>query len=356
MPHSALRKRLVSDRNSEARNDELFRQAVGTFAALSRPSHHEIRQLETLTLALYEKTGPDARRYAAAVLSERSRVPRGLLMKLALEPVPTAAPLLSRTQALSTRDWLSIIKQTDIDHARVIARRTDLSTAVRAILTHLERKQGAASGVVVPSMPDAATAESVIAPAKSPKSLKDVQLQLRAAMAGNSAGISDRAETAPLKPISEKRSTLLSRLRETALTGDIELFGTALADALAIEYAVAHDIVYAKGTHDLVMALRALSLPVAEAHLIVRAARPDTLTTTASTRLFIERFSGLSATQADDRLQDWRQQSAWIQAAAPMPPAEPEPAQDDDWDQRNEVDFDTLEGGNDVYPALRAVG
>lgn len=356
MPHSALRKRLPSDRNSEARIDELFRQAVGTFAALSRPTSHEIRQLETLTLALYERTGTEARRYAAAVLSECKRAPRRLLLQLAVEPVSLAAPLLMRTNALSTRDWLHIIKQTDLDHGRVIARRSDLPTAVRAVLTHLERRasateepsdQGAASVPVnAPAIPDADI---------RPRTLKDVQLQLRAAMAGNTAGQPAAASAASHR---DKPSTRLARLRATALSGDLELFVTALADALSIEYAVAHDIVHSRGTHDLVLALRALSLPVAEAHLIVRAARPDTLSTTASIRLFIERFGALTAAQADDRLRDWREQSSWISSYAPMtaPAVDQAALPDDAWDMRQPVDFDDLEGSNDAFPVLQAVG
>ncbi|MCP1198145.1 hypothetical protein [Notoacmeibacter sp. MSK16QG-6] len=352
MPHTALRKRLVSDRNSEARIDELFRQAVGTFAALSRPSGHEIRQLETLALALYERTGTEARRYAAAVLSERSRVPRGLLLKLALEPVSISAPLLSRTHALSTRDWLHIIKQTDIEHGRVIARRSDLPTAVRAILTHLQRKQGVSSAEQTsPKSPESLTPSHIEKGSAPPTSLKEVQLQLRAAMAGNDVGQSATAAITRKKP-----STRLARLRASALSGDIELFGTALADALGIKYAVAHDIIHSKGTQDLVMALRALSIPSAEAHLIVRAARPDTLSTTASIRLFIERFDALSAVQADDRLRDWRVQSSWISTYSSTPENPIKSSTDDAWDMRKAIDFDELEGGNDAYPSLRAVG
>ncbi|RLQ87524.1 hypothetical protein [Notoacmeibacter ruber] len=355
MPQSVLRSRLVVDRNSEARPDAVFRHAVGTFAALTRPSGYEVRQLEALGLALFPRTSEDARRYAAAVLSDRTRAPRGLLLKLALEPVAISAPLLMRTPVFSTRDWLHIVKNTDIDHARVIGRRGELPSAVRAILTHLKRKHSLPAQEPTPATTEPNT-QSLSSRSKTsmPKTLKEVQMQLRAAMAGNSGH--HGASTTRDQGVITKPSTLLAKLRETALSGDVELFATALADALAIELPVANDIVHSNGTHEILMALRALSLTAAEAHLIVRAVRPDTLTTTASICLFIERFEALTATQADDKLRNWREQSVLAVAESTAAKLATDSLSHDEWDDREPVDFETLSGGNDAMPRLRAVG
>ncbi len=340
--------RIVSDRHSEDRADELFRESVGAFAALTRPSGRQVEQLEALALALYERTGMEVRRYAAAVLSDNARAPRGLLLRLAHEPIAVSAPLLSRTTSFSTRDWLHLIKNTGIDHSRVIARRSDLPTTIRVVLSHLQRREDG----IAATPKEAETGRGAKMAAQSPRTLREVQLQLRAMMAGNGAG---RIQPSQPAAGAELPSLLRARLQPTALSGDVELFVTALADALGLSYTVADHIVRAEGTHHLVLALRALGISPAEAHLLIRAIRPDTLGTTTSIRLFIERFEALSADQAQDRLDDWRRQSAAAgqsahQAAEPVEEAVAKAA------DRAPVDFKALSAENDALPRLCAAG
>ena len=340
------RPHIASDRKSAERVDGLFREAVGAFASLTRPSSHEISQVETLALALYPRTSPDARRYAAAVLSDKVRAPRGLLLRLALEPVAVSAPLLSRTPAFSSRDWLHVIKNTDIDHSRIIARRSDLPATVQIVLSHLEKKQGVP--IDHPQTPIDKGPQS-----PSPQTLKHVNSQLQAMMAGNYSG--EAISPLPLRDSPERRRVCREQLQATALTGDLELFATALADALSIDYAVAADIVEAEGTHQILVALRALDLSAAEAHLVVRAARPHSLATTASIRLFIERYESLSATLAEERVADWRHQSAAREASLHANAVE-RVRSNDDWDRRTPIDFEKLSAENDQFEAMQAVG
>ncbi|EXL10081.1 hypothetical protein [Aquamicrobium defluvii] len=284
--------RQIAIRAGAGKAERLFRAAISAYCALTRPSRREITQLDDLTLPLFDEVSPEARRFAAAALSESESVPPGLLKRLADEPVEIAAPLLIRSRALSDVELIALIGRHGLPHARAIARRKSLHPTIVSLVRALDRPD---------SLPKKEAASS------QGKAAERTRDQLRSMMAD---GPHLSFSIAPATPQG------FGRLLNAALDTNAAFFHTALADALNIGFDAARSIASSNDHVPLLTALRALDLKEAEAFLIVSAALPGSFPDIGSVRLFIVRYRSLNPKTAAAKVASWAKGAVTSPAAA----------------------------------------
>ncbi|TPI73653.1 DUF2336 domain-containing protein [Mesorhizobium sp. B2-8-9] len=293
--------RQIAIRTEAGKAERLFRAAVSAFCSLTRPSRREIAQLEDLTLPLFDEVSVESRRYVAAALSECDYAPAALVRRLAEEPVEIAAPLLTRSNALSDIDLIALIGRHGLPHARAIARRKELNPTIADLIRVLER----------PTLVKARPPETVtrLAPKPEPAAKADTDRPAP----GEAAEHARRRLRAMMRPTGDAAdvNTFLGqpayvKLRETALTGNLAFFQTALADVLEIDFATARSVTGQSGYVALLAALRALDLSEDRAFLIAVAVYPGEFPHPQAIRLFLDSYRLLHRETALDKVRAWK--------------------------------------------------
>lgn len=313
---SSLDFRQIAARGNNGRAERLLRAAISAFCALTRPSKREITQIEDLALPLLDMVSADARRFAAAALSECEDAPANLVLRLADEPVGISAPLLIRSRALSDIDLIALIGRHGAAHARAIARRPTLNVPVARLIDTLLRpdnKEISAMPELAAISRDTAPDEKAIPAAEvepadeAPRRLtaEEVRGRLRAMMHPNRPGL--RFENRDGAVFDEGAgSKHYEKLRTTALTGVPAFFQTALADALNIDFAKARSLTETGSYSYLMVALRALDLDEAQAFLLTAAVFPSMFGHPETIRLFLERYTVLHRDAALEQVGYWK--------------------------------------------------
>ena len=273
--------RQIAIRTEAGKAERLFSAAISAFCALTRPSRREIAQLDDLTLPLFDDVSTEARRFAAAALSECESAPPGLVKRLANEPVEISAPLLVRSRALGSVELIALIGRHGLPHARAIARRKDLHPTIASLVRALNR-------------PAAKTTDEN--PPPSGQAADRTREQLRTIMVDNGG---------PSLSIAPATAGTFRRLLDGALSANAAFFQTALADALGVEFGSAVRLVSPSDHFSLLVSLRALDLREAEAFLIVSAACPGSFPDVPSVRLFVERYRGMERQAAVAKVAAW---------------------------------------------------
>jgi uncharacterized protein (DUF2336 family) len=287
--------RQIAARTEKGKAERLFRAAVSAFCSLTRPSRRELAQLDDLTLPLFDDVSPEGLRFAAAALSECEHAPPGLVKRLSEAAVGIAAPLLIRSQALDDVDLISLIGRHGLPHARAIARRKNLHPAIASLIRALERQtQTDGLAGVSPSSPQGLRViQEQEAPAPMPgEAEEETRQRLREIMGAR----------APIVPANTDTYT---KLRDTALSGNVALFQTALADALGIDFATAGAIAAASDYSSLLVGLRMLDVTEANAFLIASALHPGLATQPQAIQLFLDRYRHLDREEAARKLAMW---------------------------------------------------
>jgi len=292
--------RQIAIRTETGKAERLFRAVVSAFCSLTRPSRREIAQLEDLTLPLFDDVSVESRRYVAAALSECEYAPSALVRRLAEEPVEIAAPLLTRSNALSDIDLIALIGRHGLPHARAIARRKELNPTIADLIRALERPT-----LVKTKPPETITR---LAPKPEPAPKADTS-----PVPGEAAENARRRLRSMMRPADDSAdvNTFLGqpaymKLRETALTGNAAFFQTALADALDIDFATARSVTGQSSYAALLAALRALDLSEDRAFLIAVAVYPGEFPHPQAIRLFLDRYRLLHREAALDKVRGWK--------------------------------------------------
>ena len=283
--------RQIAMRTETRKAERLFRAAISAFCSLPRPSRREIAQLEDLALPLFDDVPDEALRFGAAALSETEYAPRQLILRLAECKVDVAAPLLIRSAVLGDVDLIALIGRHGLPHARAIGRRKDLNPAIAHLIRALERPKLALAQPAedaAPKINDRTTTE----PGEAAEGVRHRLRTIMAETRGTSAAVRD--------------ATPYTKLRETALSGNLAFFQTALADALRIDFATAHSIVMANDFTRLLSALRVLELGEDHAFLIAVAVLPQQFPHPQAIRLFLDRYRLLPPEVARNQLSQWQ--------------------------------------------------
>ncbi len=274
------------------RSERLFRAAVSAFCSLTRPLRRDIKQLEDLVLPLFDTVSVEARRFAAAALSECADAPGVLIRRLSNEAVDIAAPLLIRSKILRDVDLIALIGRHGLPHARAIARRADLNPAIADLVWALENPK-------LVRLPLPKERQAQMEAANRAQALNDGNLE---PVPGSSADNARRrlrsmmvsAQTVPDATTEQPAGSLrYTKLREMALTGNPALFQTALADASDIDFPTAKSIIETGNYSELTDVLRSLELSEEQAFLIAACVCPGKFADPEAIRLFLYSYRNI---------------------------------------------------------------
>lgn len=270
--------------------ERVFRAAISAYCTLERPTRHETAQLDDLALGLFDAVSVEARRFAAAALSECETAPPGLVRRLVEEPLEIAAPLLVRSRVLSDVDLIALIGHCGIDHAKVIARREDLNPVIAALIRALVAR----AETVGEEAPAGET------PRQESAALAEVRSRLLDLMKRREPDEPPRFSW----PLSA--GNLYPALRDAALSGNASRLAAMLGESLGLSPKRAESLVIDSGLSDLLVALRALDLAPEQAFLVAAAVAPSHFMHAADARLFLARYDALTHEAACHRIETWQ--------------------------------------------------
>jgi len=288
--------RRLALKGEAGKSERLFRAAVAAFCSLTRPTRREITQLEDLALPLFDLVSVDARRFAAAALSECDYAPRALVVRLCNQTIDIAAPLLIRSPLLRDIDLITLIGRHGLAHARAIARRKELNPAIAGLVRALDNARLATAAVPRSEDTQAAPSGEEAAPDAS---AENARRRLRSMMLpAQETPASTEEATAP--------NAIYPKLRDSALTGNAPLFQTAIASATGLDYRSAASLIEASEESLLMAALRLFDLSEERAFLIAAALFPGKFSHAEAIRLFLLRYRALDQETARKRIQAFK--------------------------------------------------
>ncbi|OAP41560.1 hypothetical protein AU381_02200 [Sinorhizobium glycinis] len=240
--------------------DVVLMATVTGFESLRIPRKSDLKQFAELFEPLFLGSSNEARRQAAAALSQCAHVPESVALLIGSMPISIAAIFLTRSKAIPDRTLMSIIRQQGAAHANAIAHRENLSPSVVDALVEHHQLTAAAPRA---DMPVAAVPSSPATADDRPSSERVArENKLREEIRGLArAGSKPPHEGARIQPIDELHQALLLRF---ARNGEPVLFATALADALGASRALAERILLDVSGQQLAVTLAALDFPARE--------------------------------------------------------------------------------------------
>ncbi|WP_026612760.1 DUF2336 domain-containing protein [Ensifer aridi] len=242
--------------------DVVLMATVTGFESLRIPSKSDMKQFAELFEPLFLGSSNEARRQAAAALSQCPQVPEAVALLIGSMPISIAAIFLTRSKAISDRVLVSIIRQQGPAHAGAIARREDLSPSIVDAL--VEHHQSAPSANRSNDEIDRSAPSPMPAPATAADREEKLREEIKALAR---AGKRERNDAAQVQPVDELHCALLMRF---ARSGETALFAAALADALGASRGLAERILLDVSGQQLAATLSALAFPADEmARLLV---------------------------------------------------------------------------------------
>ena len=124
----------VARASQQTRDSALLRATTELFAQDLTHDEDEIRRYEELAIHFLPKVPVEVRATVAERLAVCADAPRAVIRTLARDIVQVAAPVIRRSPVLDSFDLLSVIAATDVEHHRLIARRSDLGDDVKRAL------------------------------------------------------------------------------------------------------------------------------------------------------------------------------------------------------------------------------
>ena len=229
--------------------DVVLMATVTGFEGLRHPRKNDLTQFSELFEPLFAASSDEARRQAAAALSQCRHVPQSVALEIGNAPISIAAIFLTRSSSIDDQTLLQIIRAQGPAHATAIARRDNLS--VHLVDALVERRQT----IAAPAKPVAITAPSplpselaalvleppVPAPLTAPAAAVAAENEdKRAATAQREEklrGELKRLARAPAAPAPASVIAPLTPLHEALLirfarSGEANLFAASLAAAL----------------------------------------------------------------------------------------------------------------------------
>lgn len=273
---------------ASGRPDRLLRAAVTSFCSLARPGRRDQNQLDDLATPLLGQVNDDTLRYVAAALSQSPHAPAALSRKLADLPTDISAPMLIRSDVLTSIDLVALIGRHGRPHAAAIAKRAGLDERIRALIEAIGALDAESH-----RMPEPVRVESQPAEA--------VRDQLRAMM---EPSIHD-ATGHEVRLRWERDPDTYAKLRATALAGIPALFQTALADGLGIEPRRAATLTDASDISGLLIAFCALGLGEEQIVLLLACMRASSLSSLRAINVLVEAYARIDPEDAARVVDGW---------------------------------------------------
>jgi uncharacterized protein (DUF2336 family) len=275
--------------------ERLFRAAISAFCSLTRPSRREIAQLEDLALPLFQMASVEARRFAAATLSESEYAPTALVRLLCNQPVEVSAPLIIRSPVLKDIDLIALIGRHGLAHARVIARRATLNPAIADLIRALENPRL----VRLPTPISNDKAEEDLNPLPG-ISAENARRRLRSMMVP--------PHTATQRTDRQNPVPTYAKLRDAAVGSEKSRFEVALAEAIGT--ASPFPLAEMSGYATLMAVLRYLYLGEEKAFLLMAATFPGKFAHAGAVRDFLDTYRMIDPREADAIVRKLKKQPA----------------------------------------------
>ncbi|ASY55693.1 DUF2336 domain-containing protein [Sinorhizobium sp. CCBAU 05631] len=240
--------------------DVVLMATVTGFESLRIPRKSDLKQFAELFEPLFLGSSNEARRQAAAALSQCPHVPESVALLIGSMPISIAAIFLTRSKAIPDRTLISIIRQHGPAHANAIAHREDISPSIVDALVEHHQFSAAAPRADPPAAtaaPPAAAEEDRLSSDRVTRE-EELRDEIRALARAGSRSLQ---EVGRLQPIDELHQALLMRF---ARSGEAVLFATALAATLSASRALAERILLDVSGQQLAVTLMALDFPDGE--------------------------------------------------------------------------------------------
>lgn len=253
--------------------DVVLMATVTGFESLRIPRKSDMKQFAELFEPLFLGSSNEARRQAAAALSQCAQVPESVALLIGSMPISIAAIFLTRSKAISDETLISIVRRQGSAHAKAIARRENLSPLViDALVEHHqpatlpERPHGdadrSAASTLYSTTPISPSSDR---PSREEKLREEIKALAR-------VGSQDANGTSRVvRPIDELHQALLVRF---ARNGEASLFATALADALGASRALAERILLDVSGQQLAATLSAMDFPADDTRFLLESLYP----------------------------------------------------------------------------------
>ncbi|WP_209601400.1 DUF2336 domain-containing protein [Sinorhizobium kostiense] len=237
--------------------DVVLMATVTSFESLRIPRKSEMRQFAELFEPLFLASSDEARRQAAAALSQCAHVPDAVTHLIGSMPISIAAIFLTRSKAISDQTLISIIRTQGPAHANAIARRDELSPSVIDALVEHHHAAGQFRTAVY--QVDAAASQPVDDPSADRIARENELRDEIKVLARVGSRVPDSASG--VRPIGALHQALLMRF---ARSGEAVLFANALADAMEASKELAERILLDVSGQQLATTLTALDFPAAD--------------------------------------------------------------------------------------------
>ncbi|WP_244616239.1 DUF2336 domain-containing protein [Rhizobium sp. RU20A] len=122
--------------------DVVLLATVTSFEALRHPRRSDLHQFAELFEPLFLASSDEARRQAAAALSQAQNLPESVALLIGSMPIAIAAAFLTRSPAISDAVLVEIVNRQGSQHAAAIARRDNLSPLVVDALVDRHQSAG----------------------------------------------------------------------------------------------------------------------------------------------------------------------------------------------------------------------
>lgn len=249
--------------------DVVLMATVTGFEGLRHPRRSDLKQFAELFEPLFAASSDEARRQAAAALSQCPHVPQSVALLIGNAPVSIAAIFLTRSTSISDATLMQIIRAQGPAHATAIARRENLSVHVVDAL--VERRQTASVLVKTPEVPTVAEMRLSEPASDAAKLLREEKLRsdIKAlARAPKQDGPADPV----IEPISPLHEALLVRF---ARSGEANLFAASIAAALSTSVELGERILLDISGQHLAIALTALGMQRTDILFVLGSLYPD---------------------------------------------------------------------------------
>ncbi|MCV9997763.1 DUF2336 domain-containing protein [Pararhizobium sp. YC-54] len=293
---------------------------VTGFEGLRHPRRTDLKQFAELFDPLFSASSDEARRQAAAALSQCQHVPASVALEIGNAPISIAAIFLTRSASIDDATLLQVIRTQGAAHATAIARRDNLS--VRVVDALVERRQTALAQVnMVASAPTAAptaraadgvpqrrpeTAAQDLATAQdTPAAKLRREEKLRGDLKSLARVTQKTTPAAPvIEPLDPLHEALLVRF---ARSGEANLFAASLSTALSSSPELGERILLDISGQQLATTLTALDMHADDSLFILCALYPDLAERLGGTTRGEALLATLTAEPCRIRVQAWLQ-------------------------------------------------
>jgi len=285
--------------------DVVLMATVTGFEGLRHPRRTDLKQFSELFEPLFSASSDEARRQAAAALSQCQHVPQSVALQIGNAPISIAAIFLTRSASITDATLLQIIRAQGPAHATAIARRDNLSVHIVDAL--VERRQTAAAPAKT-AISAAAVAEQR-PPEATALEMTTAKLLREEKLRSDIKALARMTRQAPptdpvIEPINTLHEALLVRF---ARSGEANLFAASLAAALSSSPELGERILLDISGQQLAIALTALDMQPVDSLFVLSALYPDLTERSGGTTRGDALLASLTPETSRARVQSWLQ-------------------------------------------------